>query len=266
MAGESPVVNQGFLKTAWEWFFPSVCAGCGVPVNPGRELPLCGECEAELVFYDPPACPCRLDSATPWDERHIHCELCRGLPAGSFSSVRSAFQYAGTAGELVRNLKYRRREHLASLIARAAVGTSGNELRAMVEQGKIDLAAPVPLHFTRRWNRGFNQSDLIAHEMSLLLEVEYCPDAAARVRQTPRQTSMRTSKQRLANVKDAFAVPDPALVAGRKILLVDDVLTTGATAAACGKALYDSGARAVHVFTVTRAGFDPLAASYLDSV
>lgn len=114
-----------------------------------------------------------------------------------------------------------------------------------------DVIIPVPLHWTRLWRRGFNQSALLASEVATRLARPLDVRSLVRSRATPSQTA-RDGKERLLNVRGAFGVRRPGRVAGRRILLVDDVMTTGATANECARALISAGAARVDVLTLAR--------------
>jgi len=115
----------------------------------------------------------------------------------------------------------------------------------------IDLVIPVPLHPRRLRERGFNQSLLLARQVSKRRAVPLNFTALHRIRQTQPQTQL-SGPERRKNVHGAFRVKTPAAVAGRKILLIDDVFTTGATIQECTESLLDAGAREVHAFTLAR--------------
>jgi ComF family protein len=115
----------------------------------------------------------------------------------------------------------------------------------------IDAVVPVPLHRRRARERGFNQADILARVVGKRLHRPVLRRAVARVRPTPPQAGK--ARDRVRNVRGAFAVRDPARIEGRSLLLVDDVLTTGATVNECAKVLMKAGARAVLVYTLARA-------------
>ncbi|MCS7026669.1 MAG: ComF family protein [Bryobacteraceae bacterium] len=115
----------------------------------------------------------------------------------------------------------------------------------------IDVIVPVPMHWWRAWRRGFNQAELLAKEVSRRAGVRMCR-AVRRKRWTPPQAGL-SNRARRQNVSGLFEVTKPAEIRGLHVLLVDDVLTTGATASACASALKRAGARAVSVLTLARA-------------
>jgi len=126
---------------------------------------------------------------------------------------------------------------------------------ARVGRGQLaqcDLVVPVPLHPWRLWRRRYNQAAELARRLAADGNLSADPLALARSRATPSQGAMPSAKARRRNVQRAFTVPDPARVAGRRILLVDDVVTTGATAQSCARALKRAGAQAVHVLALAR--------------
>jgi ComF family protein len=132
--------------------------------------------------------------------------------------------------------------HLARLLA--------EEAPALLPLGDWDALVPVPLHWSRRWRRGFNQAEVLARAVGRRHGLSVQRRLLRRVRGTPPQHGDAGSRRR--NVRDAFAVPRPARCAGRRLLLIDDVFTTGATANACAAALRSAGAAAVGVLTLAR--------------
>ena len=118
--------------------------------------------------------------------------------------------------------------------------------------GAVELVVPVPLHRSRRWRREFNQAELLARELSRLVGIPCRPGGLRRVRSTSPQAGL-SHRQRRENVRGAFAATDAACIKGRRVLLVDDVMTTGATLDACARVLKVAGARYVGSLTLARA-------------
>ncbi len=187
------------------------------------------------------------------------CEDCRQLlakrwvgpgqppPGGAFQGAAYGYHYGGPAGGLVRNLKYRGVTRLAEGMARAMA----NAFEAIQPTG-ADCVVPVPMHRKRLKQRGFNHAALLAKATAARLELPAL-DALVRVRNTRQQVRLPAAKRR-RNMDGAFeAVMD---VRGRRVILVDDVCTTGATANACAKALMNAGAEAVYLLCFAVAAED----------
>jgi ComF family protein len=174
------------------------------------------------------------------------CPACESRPR-AFARARAACLYDDTSRELILQLKHADRPELAGLFA-AWLSRAAAELLA-----EADLIAPVPLHPLRLLSRRYNQAAEIARPLAKRTGVAYAPGLLRRKRATPTQAG-RSGRGRRLNVRGAIeAVPfQPARLAGKRVLLVDDVLTTGATAEACAKALLGAGAAAVDVATVAR--------------
>ena len=216
-----------------ETVYPRRCAGCG-----RRGAWLCAACDAALPRLSPPWCPrC---GASPG----VAACRCAHLPDG-VSSFRSVAPYAGWLREAIIAFKYDlewdRAGHLAALL-----------VPAIVDLPTIDALVPVPLHARRlRW-RGFNQSALLADGLGRRAGIPV-RHWLERTRETDQQARLGAD-ERWANVSGAFAVGAGANPSGLHLLIVDDVLTTGATLSACAAALLTSGAAAVSAVTLAREG------------
>jgi ComF family protein len=138
-------------------------------------------------------------------------------------------------------------EGLADLLGRMFAETRGAALRA----AEIDVVAPVPLHWWRKWTRGYNQAEAIARELAVALEVRFMPHLIRRVRWTARQVQL-TREARRENLKDAFRVRRGARLAGTTVLLVDDVMTTGSTLGEVARTLRAAGVARVAVAVLAR--------------
>ena len=212
---------------------PPRCAACGDPPDPGT--PFCRTC-GEAVDRPDPGCP-RCGRAGP----ESLCGPCHLAPP-SFDALRAAAGFGGPMADAVHALKY---------AGRAAVAESlGRWMASRVEIPAAAAVVSVPLGRRRRIERGYDQASLLADALARGAGSPRLRAALRRVRETPPQVG-RDRVTRAANVRGAFAA-SPA-VAGRDVVLVDDVVTTGATADACARALREAGARSVTVVALARA-------------
>jgi ComF family protein len=226
--------------------YPPVCAACD---GPGGHL--CERCLSQSRQIQPPLCACCGSPVAPSGWRHAgahardgRCEACRRRPP-AYDRARSLFVYEGPIREAIHALKYHGR--------RAAAGPLGLLLARHapldVVQG-VESVVPVPLHPSRLVTRGFNQAELIARPLAARLGVPCLAHALRRSHHERPQAELDAAARR-ASVRDAFH-PGPVR-AGARVLLIDDVFSTGATAEACAAALRHAGAAAVTVLTVARA-------------
>lgn len=232
------------LRAAIDIVYPPSCVACQAAT--GEAQALCPACWGEMRFIERPYCE-RL--GTPFA-----VDLGDGLvsPAAIadppvFARARAVCRFDGTARELVHRLKYGDRTDLALTMGRMML-QAGRELLP-----QADVIVPVPLHRFRLWTRRFNQAAALAQVVSRGSAVPLAPLALARVKRTRQQVGL-TRAQRAANLEGAFKVPPAARpqIEGRHVLLVDDVLTTGATGNAAARALLRGGARSVDILTFAR--------------
>jgi len=175
------------------------------------------------------------------------CRRCR-VGAYAFERVRSYGEYDGPLGEVIQLFKYRGVQALKDFLATRVAQTAQEEF----ELGEINAIVPVPLHRSRQRERGFNQSAMLAGALAGKLDLPVREALLLRHRKTRPQTGL-TFAQRRINVRGAFAVRAGVTIDKLRILLVDDVYTTGATVHACARALRRAGARSVAVLTIARA-------------
>lgn len=220
--------------------FPQACPGCRHALDRPTRGPFCGACWLSLPRHTHPLCDCGAASAAG------PCARCR-RGRSAFRRGGSLGPYEGTLRTAIHELKYGGQRRVAAGLADAALRSGC--LSALVEPGAV--LVPVPLHPRRRRERGFNQSELLAREIGRRTGAAVAPAALVRRQDTPPQTGLCAAARR-ANVKDAFAVRQRARVAGRTVVLVDDVFTTGATAQACARALREAGAADVRLLTMAR--------------
>lgn len=235
--------------TLARFLFPPVCAGCGGAVSSADAV--CPQCWLALTFIERPYCEALgLPFAYDLGKGFLSAEAIAEPPP--FERLRAAVLYGDLARHLVASLKYRDRTDLVPLMA-GWMDRAGTELLA-----EADCIVPVPLHRRRLWRRRFNQSAELARRLAALDAARggrlvHAPRALVRVKATQSQVGL-TRGQRETNLKGAFHVP-PARrgeIEGRRVLLVDDVYTTGATAGAATRALKRAGARAVDVLVFAR--------------
>lgn len=231
------------------FLYPPRCAVCetALPIDTTRRV--CAPCLGAVEPLRPPLCIICGASLDASDEDG-HCGHCRADPP-AFDSARAITRYrsgtdgASTIAALLRRHKYGLDQSLGRALAEYL------EVSPAIDAGAYDVVIPVPLHRTRlRW-RGFNQAALLGSALARRLNCSLDVATLARVRSTPPQTA-RDRAQRTRNVRNAFAVRRPSRVAGRRVLLVDDVMTTGATADECARMLRAAGARRIDVLTLAR--------------
>lgn len=224
---------------------PACCLGCGRPLPArGTKLGLCSGCRAKLGRLPAAGCAiCACPLATAAPPAGWLCSPCRTRKP-AFDRLLAPWIYAPPLDKVMQAFKFARLDYLGRHLAQALVEELGTALAS------FDRVVPVPLHWRRHLARGYNQAERIARPMAGLLGLPCCPDLRRR-RSTPPQTSLgRESRQE--NLRGVFLAPRPARVRGRRILLIDDVATTGATLDAAAGALRTAGAAAITAVVAAR--------------
>lgn len=221
---------------------PPQCLSCGTAVD--RHGGVCAACFSRIAFITRPYCNICGVPVETFDNDDIMCGACiRERPA--FRCARAVFAYKDEGRDLVLQLKHADRTDLARHLA-PWMTREGAEVIATA-----DVIVPVPVHWRRLVARTYNQAALLANIISVATGKPVVADALERRRATPPQGGLGREARR-RNVAGAFVTKRPAAVAGKIVLLVDDVLTTGATADACARALLKADAAAVDVLALAR--------------
>src|SRR5579863_5619997 len=230
-------------KIALDIALPTMCVACREPVD-GEGV--CAECWSKLSFIAPPYCP-RLGIPFVYDPgpELLSMEAIANPPA--YQRARAAVRYDDVARTLVHALKYQDRTDLAPAMGRW-MARAGRELLR-----DADALIPVPLHWRRSWRRRYNQSGALARIIERQSGVKVLSEALRRVRPTQQQIGLSRA-QRATNVQGAFKVEKArqSEISGRRVILIDDVLTSGATVDACARALLRAKAAAVDVLVFAR--------------
>ncbi|MDK3017894.1 ComF family protein [Pseudodonghicola flavimaris] len=237
------------FQTAVSTIYPPRCLGCGALVD--SDFGLCSSCWRETPFIGGLVCDsCGLPLQGAGDGHRIECDHCMTRPR-PWAQGRAALLYADRARALVLALKHGDRPD----VARSAARWMGQAARPILRPGA--LVVPVPLHWTRLLRRRYNQAALLARGVAAQAGMDHCADLLHRFRRTP-MLEHATADDRFATLRSAIRVhPRRAhLLPGRPVLLIDDVMTSGATLSACAKACRAAGAAVVDVLTLARVALD----------
>jgi ComF family protein len=230
-------------RTLVDGVLPPRCLACGTVV--GEPDALCGQCWASMSFFAPPWCAvCGLPFPHPMGEGAV-CSACARQRA-SWDRARAVMRYDKHSRGLVLALKHGDRTHLAGALGGWMRRAGGEVLDG------VDWIVPVPLHWTRLFARRYNQAGLLAHAIRAAGGPPVAPDWLIRRRRTPSQGRLGASA-RARNVRGAFLLRPGRSVRGKRLVIVDDVLTTGATVEECARVLRRAGAQWVGVLTLARA-------------
>ena len=224
-------------RTVMDALYPLECVGCG-----GSGKVICDGCAADLPELVPPFCR---TCATPGD--FAICNVCAENPR-QFDGVRAPYVYSGAIRSAILALKYGG--------IRAAGAPLGDMLCEYLAGNPVpgDLLVPVPMHRRRRRERGYNQAELLARRVAEGCDLAYAPELLLRTRHADPQAGISNAAQRMTNVAGSVTVGSVEDVAGTRIVLVDDVATTGSTLETCADALKRAGAESVWGLVLAVAG------------
>src|SRR5438046_5486381 len=225
--------------------YPPVCAICRANVRAGEYL--CDQCEAKVVRIVAPFCQ---KCSEPFEGAITDAFTCANCAHRTihFDAAVAAYRSRGIVRQIVHTFKYGRQTYLRHLVAGWLYAALDDE---RLRNRRFDIIIPVPLHRTRQRERGFNQASLLAELLSAEISIQSKP-ALERIRYTTTQTALDRA-ERMENLHNAFRLRKNADVRGLRVLLIDDVLTTGSTLSECARILKCTGAISVHPATAARA-------------
>lgn len=224
--------------------FPPRCAGCG-EIRADGEVPFCDDCLSRVRPIRSPLCSCCGIPFVPDHRDHI-CGDCL-VERPPFEKARAVGVYESALHEAVHRFKYAGNLALGPVLGR---WMARHEFPGLAFGG-CSVVIPVPVHLKRLRERGFNQSLILAREIAEIHSMPLDFRSLGRSRETAPQAGLGR-EERMTNLKGAFVLRETGAVRGRRVLLVDDVLTTGSTAGECARALLEGGARSVQVITLAR--------------
>jgi competence protein ComFC len=235
---------QGWLNAGLGWLYPEICQLCGAARATPAEGYVCGGCRAKVRFIEPPFCqrcgrPYQGDITTRFE-----CSNCREME-WHFQSARSAVVARDPVLEVIHRYKYQRALWFEPFLADLLICAAGSAIAG------AQVIVPVPLYPTKEREREFNQAERLAKRLGAATRLPVNKRLLRRVLPTRTQTQL-TREERLANVRNAFAMRNGQRLNGERIILLDDVFTTGATTSACARVLTAAGAGEVWVWTVAR--------------
>ncbi|HMC24161.1 MAG TPA: ComF family protein [Candidatus Udaeobacter sp.] len=233
------------LEAAVSLLYPPVCTLCGGKTRAGEYL--CERCEAKATPIVAPFCQ---QCSEPFEGAIATAFTCANCAHRTiyFDAAVAAYRGRGIVRQIIHDFKYGRQIHLRHLVARWLYAAFDDE---RLRGREFDMIVPVPLHPARQRERGFNQANLLAELLTAQISIPSKP-VLKRVRYTTTQTALDRA-ERMENLHNAFRLRRNANVRGLRVLLIDDVLTTGSTLSKCARILKRSGAISVHAATAARA-------------
>lgn len=232
-----------WFKKIIDLILPPRCLICGKVIN--NDNSLCPDCFKNINFIIKPYCICCGKPLSYGEAQSLKCPTCLNKKT-LFRFCRSAVKYDDASKKLILDFKFLDHLENKKLLSNWLL-MAGKD----IFDAGIDLIVPVPLHFTRLLKRKYNQSAVIANQLSKLSQIPADYTSLKKIKRTAPQISCN-GKQRLNNVKKAFCVINAEKIKGKRIVLIDDVYTTGSTLKECAKALKKAGAKSVDALTIAR--------------
>lgn len=226
---------SALLNSFLDFFLPRICYNCGNKLA-SDELLFCTKCQPEITRVSPE----RLKRE--FDRKFAADKIISGFQS------HFVFETEGAVQKVIHEMKYRNSFVMGKTLGQIAAAA----LYDNIISWNADLIIPVPIHRLRRADRGYNQSLYIAKGISAVLSIPLRPNLLKRLKYTSTQTALNLAERKI-NVKDAFVLKHSGIIQGKRIILVDDVITTGATITECGKVLLDNGAEKVFAMSIALA-------------
>lgn len=232
-----------YLHAFLDLFYPRLCLHCNRNLNNSFEFNICSTCKKQIPYRDDTYCIRCGITLGPYNISNMKegCAACKGKYL-HFETITSVTYYDGVIKTLIHKFKYSRQKFLSEILNDIIL--ADQRLKEIVPN--IDIIIPVPLYWLKKRHRGFNQSELLSRGIQRHFFKPISANNLCRIKNTLSQTQL-SKNQRQANVYNAFFIKYPELLKGKKILLVDDVLTTGITATECSRKLKEAGVQSIHL-------------------
>ncbi len=233
------MVNRFHKKLIYK-AFQGRCILCNYPSF--RQVDLCHDCEVDLPWLETHCARCALPLSTR--DSYSECGRCLSKPP-IFTQCLTALRYDFPVDRLIAGFKHHGQLHYGAVLAQIWLNSIGGDLDELPE-----LLVPIPIHWQRRWQRGFNQATILADDWGRALGISVCP-ALSHPRATPSQQNL-SAALRQKNIRQAFAFNPDCSIRGKHIAIVDDVVTTTATANTAAAILARNGARQIDIWCLAR--------------
>jgi competence protein ComFC len=234
------------ISTLVDLLYPRQCQICGEVETCRRFSFLCDGCFDSAPRLNPPYCErCALPLPGAFSAP-FRCPNCSEMSL-HFSRAMAPLRFQGVVRRVIHAFKYSHQRYWSQVLSSWLV----DEAKSWNLSAEVDVVVPVPLFATRERERGFNQAKLLTEDFVKAVRIPCEPRALVRVRETETQTHLDRA-ERLENLRNAFQVRNADSIEGKRVLLMDDVLTTGSTANECARVLQEAGATSVLVFTLAR--------------